>query len=229
MRVAINGWKGVHTGGAHNTSVVPAMLGFSGDVRHVSVPEFIQGSTEAQSRTAGAVAAAILVPVIPGDKKSMGNSLTVTAEGATGYGISDQYSGLTGGVVFPTLANPLNLVPVPTFNQDIDNGIASYDSDGVLRFIKWTTAVVGLQYYLPGLDRKVWVSGLYSHVESPNAKSYSPKTRTRDDLDWFAVQAFWDIGMGLRVGAAYERTDDHYADDVRATNHRAIANGYFLF
>jgi hypothetical protein len=41
--------------------------------------------------------------------------LAPTAEATTGSGLSDLYPGLTGGVQFPTLPNPYNLLPVPIF------------------------------------------------------------------------------------------------------------------
>jgi hypothetical protein len=43
------------------------------------------------------------------------NGLTITAEFSTGSGIADLYTGMTGGLLFPTLANDQGLLPPPPY------------------------------------------------------------------------------------------------------------------
>jgi len=103
-------------------------------------------------------AANAFVPIIRGysvmDRR---NALSLNAELTTGTGISDLYTGLTGGALFPTLPNPSGMMPPPLYRPNIDSGIVTFDADGNLKTIDWRALVVGLQYYLPGAGGRVWV------------------------------------------------------------------------
>ena len=171
IRLAINDWKGVTTAGAAATSIQPASIAFTGDLRHITVPSLatIGGPAGDVSKTGASGAIDLFLPVIPGSRSKMGNSLSLNGEFASGYGDADLYTGLTGGT---TLAGGLTLPA--TYTQDIDNGIASFTSTGALNFIQWTSYLLGLQYYLPGANGDLWISGNFSHMESSNTPTIYP-------------------------------------------------------
>ena len=118
-------------------------------------------------------------PRSPIDRK---NALSLNAEFTIGTGIADLYTGLTGGALFPTLPNPGGLVPPPLYRPNIDSGIVTFDADGNLKTIDWRAIVVGLQYYLPFADGRIWVSGNYSQLKSNEHRQPDPREQPRRRL-----------------------------------------------
>ena len=229
MRLAFNGWTGVQTAGATSTSIQPLSLAVTGDLRRVRTPEFTAAPKDSKDRAAGAVAVDAFVPVLPGSKDKMGTSLSLNGEVSTGYGVADLYTGLSGGVANPNLPNPTNVSPAPTYTPDVDPSIAVFDADGVLHFIQWTSLLVGVQYYLPGLNGHVWVSGNYSHLQSANTKNYATAVKARDSIDWFDANVFTDVTPALRFGLGYANFNDRYVDGMHAINHRLQLSGFYIF
>jgi hypothetical protein len=249
VRLAVNKWMGTTTNGATGTSVMPLSIAVTGDFRQFSVPEFSQVPTKAIQLSTGAVAVDAFVPVLPATKEKRDNSLALNGEFVTGTGISDMYTGLTGGITFPSIPNTLGINPPLPNPANGDNGHHVYDdgttNNGVpkLHPIQWTTYLVGIQYYLPGLDGKMWVSANYSHTQSGNTPQYVNYTGTtnpaninytfatlvRESEDWFDVNLFGDVGGGVRLGGEYANFNDRYTDGIHAVNHRVQASGYFLF
>src|SRR5690606_38829613 len=90
-----------------------------------------------------------LLPVIPADDASdRGNRLTLLGSVVTGTGVGDLMNTL-GGASFPTLPNPAQATPPPEYHGNIDPGLLSFDTQGVLHSIDWQGFRVGAQYYLP--------------------------------------------------------------------------------
>jgi hypothetical protein len=166
LRFAVNHWKGIMTAGATGTSVMPASIAVTGDSRHFQVPEFSQLPTQSVSKDVQSVAVDAFIPIIPQSSEKHGNALSLTGEFVYGNGISNLYTGLTGGMTFPTVPNTSSMSPAPTYPQDVDNGMVVYDTAGNLHAIQWTTFIVGLQYYLPAVQGKLWVSANYSRQVS---------------------------------------------------------------
>jgi hypothetical protein len=245
VRIAYEDWTAAYTGGATASSLAPLALGVSGIHRQVVAPEFDPLPKNTVSKSVDAIAVDLTVPVLPATKEHRGNSLVLLAEAVTGSGIADLYSGLTGGVAFPTVANTTGINPPPTYPQNVDNGIVVYDLDGNLYPVRWRSLLAGLQYTLPVLDGRVWVTGNYSHLESPNSDEFTrPVTATlpnplqsyyvsaaqvRDSVDYFDVNAFVEPIDGVRFGAGYANMSDKYVDGIRAVNHRGQISGYFIF
>ncbi len=245
LRVSIDEWRGMHTAGATATSLVPASIAVSGSVRDFRVPSFEQIPTETIHLTTGAVAANAFLPIIPATKTRRGNALSVLGEFAWSQGGADLYTGLNGGMAFPTLPNKTGLNPPPAYPQNVDNGLVVYDiATFDLHPIQWTTFWVGLEYYLPGLDGNVWISGNYSHSYStnidsfarpgdvppnPNDYSYVPAAQVRKFEDFFDVNVFFTPVPAARFGLEYAYFNDRYADGVHAINHRAVAAAYLVF
>ncbi len=229
VRATLNHWKGKRTDGSTGTTVEPASIGVSGDLKYVRLPTF-PDATSTVDKVGTSIAFDAFLPVLPAnDGGKSGNDLSITGEFATGYGTADQYSGFTGGVGFPTPPNPTGANPAPTYPQNIDNGIVSFDSADQLHFVQWYTGFVGLQYYWPIKGGKVWTTVNYSHAESPNATSLGSLAKTRASIDWFNVDLFADPFPGFRLGLSYGRTWDHYGDKQEAVNDRVIGSAFFIF
>jgi hypothetical protein len=255
VRVAANKWTGMQTMGATATSIMPASIAITGDYRHFEVPD--AGTLVPSSMVhvdSGAVAANAFLPVLPARVDKRDNALSLTGEFVYGYGIGDLYTNLNSGVQFPNIPNLTGLANVPTWPQNVDNGLVAYDlippsantpsgAAGSLHPIQWTSFIVGAQYYFPGLDGRAWISANYSHMESqntadfarsgpPNPQQYYYQTsaaQIRKGEDWFDVNLFFDPLASVRVGLEGAAFYDHYADGVTAINYRGQASGFFLF
>ena len=228
VRLSLNKWQGFSTGGATASGLFPASLTLSGDVRSVRLPEFTAAPVKANTAAGFGLAADLFLPIIPATKQSHAGALTFVGEFVYGRGTSDLYSGFNGGVTFPALPNPDMLTPAPTYTQDIDNGIAVYDSAGALHLIEWTTGLASLQYYLPVLEGRVWLSAVYTRTVSPNTSQFAGAT-ARKQLDYLSGAIFADVLPSVRLGLEYAAAFDHSVDDVRSTNHRVNFAAYYLF
>ena len=235
VHFAFNKWKATQTMGATGTTVSPLSVAVTGDVRNVNLPQENPLATgTGSSKNAAALAVDAFVPILPGSKEQMGNSLSLMGEFVTGYGIADMYTGLASGV-------GVNVVPAagvgplpPTlvnqaYNPHIDPGIAVYDALGNLHFIQWTTFRGGLQYYLPGLDGKMWVSANYSRVQTANAQRLGALAATLSSLDWFDFNVMGDITPAVRVGVEYANYNTFYGDAVHAIDHRVQGSAFYIF
>jgi hypothetical protein len=222
VKLALPGWVGFSTGGATSSGLVPASLTLSGDVRSVRLPAFTAAPTTSNAAVGGGVAADLLLPLVRATKERRAGALTLVGEFVWGKGTSDLYSSLNGGISFPALPGGA------TYSQDIDNGIATYDAGGTLHLIQWTTWLANLQWYLPALDGKVWVSGMFSRSWSPSTASWGT-AKSRKRLDSVSGALFADVLPSVRVGLEYALSLDTSVDDVTATNHRVNLAFYYLF
>lgn len=228
IRLLLNKWTGFTTSGAVGSSLQPASLSVSGDVRSVRLPEFSAAPMVANSALGGGFAADLMLPILPATAQSRAGALTLVGEFAWGKGTADMYSGLNGGVTMPALPNPTGATPAPVYAQSIDNGVATYDQAGELHLIQWTTWHANLQYYLPFAEGKVWLAAIYSHTWSPSTASYGGP-RTRKTLDYFSGTIFADVLPSVRLGLEYARTIDRGNDDVVANNNRINFCAFYIF
>jgi hypothetical protein len=206
-------------------------------MRRYDLSEFSAEPVKSVDLTAWGVAASAFIPVIPGRADKRGNSLSVTGEYVYGYGVADEYTGLTGGVANAGLPNPMMKMPAPVYTPNIDAGMVAYTADGVAHLIQWQTFIVGLQYTFPGLDGKMWISSNYSRSNSDNAFSlFGASGKVRTGEDFVDVSLFGDITPAVRFGAEYAYFNDHYgAGDtaalpaVDAINHRFQFSAFYIF
>jgi hypothetical protein len=229
IRFSVDSWTGMQTTGSTGTQLSPFSIAVTGMVRHVSVDAFSAAPKTTNDLFMDSLAVDGFLPVLPATKEHKGNSLSLQGEFSTGYGLADMYTGLTGGIGFPPLPNPMAVVPAPAYAADIDAGIVTYDLAGKLHAIQWTTFLLGAQYYLPGLDGKVWISGNYSHQSSANTHYYGAATAVRLAEDWMDVNLFVDPLPSVRIGAELANFIDVYVDGGHAVNHRAQLSGFFIF
>jgi hypothetical protein len=97
----------------------------------------------------------------------------------------------------------------------------------------------GGQYYLPGTNGTVWISGNYSHSSSTNLARYLTPTAStplgkilpaiRDAEDWFDANLFVDPTPATRLGVEFATFDDLYFDGHHARNYRGQLSGFFIY
>src|SRR5262249_5324069 len=203
-------WRGIGAQGFGQPDVQPIAVGVSGVWRRFAVAEFLPVPGEPKIGFGWGIAANAFVPVIPAksaiDRK---NALSLNAEFTTGTGISDLYTGLRGGALFPTLPNPSGMMPPPLYHPNIDSGIVTFDADGNLRAIDWRAFVVGLQYYLPVAEGRIWVSANYSQLKSANIVSLTPENSRGGVFyyqDYFDANAYAALTPAVQLGASYQFT-----------------------
>ncbi|HEY2513071.1 MAG TPA: hypothetical protein VGI39_19520, partial [Polyangiaceae bacterium] len=241
LRLAINPWKGVMTNGATGTSVQPASVAVSGNLRDFTVPEMSLNPQASADLTVAQIAVDAMIPVIPVIHGRKDNALTVHGEFVTGQGgIGDLYSSLTGGIGFPSL--PLNGVQGAAYPQNVDNGMVTFDGQGNLKAIQWTTFLLGLQYVLPFTGGRGILAGNYSHIESNNIDQFTQSTTPNPtvltfasdravikEADLFDVDLFADVFTGVRVGVEGAFYRERYVDGILAKDTRVQAAGIFSF
>lgn len=233
LKLNVNGWRGASTPGASRPVSAPMAIGVSGLARRFSVTDFAQSPANPQTGNGYGFAANVFIPVIPAPGKDLSNALSVTGEFTTGSGISDMYTGLTGGVGFPALPNPQNLQAAPVYTPNIDPGIVTFDASNRLQAIKWTGVVLNAQYHLPIADGKtVWVSGTYTYLKSSNSVSLTPiqgKPFVFDRAQYFDANLWWGVTPAVQVGLSYQRTQQTFGDGIVAHNNRGEGSFYLFF
>ena len=233
LKLDVNGWTGASTPGASRPVSAPLSLGLSGVARRFSVTDFSTVPGNPQKANGWGFAADVFIPVIPATSDEMSNALSVTGEFTTGSGISDLYTGLTGGVLFPTLPNPNNSELVPTYTPNVDPGIVTFDGSNLVQPVKWSAFVVNGHYHLPfGGGKKVWVSGTYSHVKSDNALALTPvqgRPFVWDKAQYFDANVWWGVTPAVQVGLSFQHGEQTYGDGVVAKNNRGEGAFYVFF
>jgi hypothetical protein len=228
VRLGTPRWSGLTTGGATGTGVQPLSVAVTGDVRQFTLPAFSNPggapTVQGNSKVGDSIAVDAFIPVIPA-KERQGNALSISGEFSTGYGNADLYTGLSGGA--PGAAYTVKGV---TYYADVDPGMVVYDNLGQLHLIQWQSFLVDLQYYLPGLDGRVWVSGNISNISSNNLKNFqATAAKARDHELWGDANLFWAPTDALRFGAEFALFDDVYADGTHAQNIRTQFSAFYVF
>ncbi|UQA56722.1 hypothetical protein [Polyangium aurulentum] len=229
VRVVFNKWTSWHTGYLTGTSLTPASIALSGDLRHFSVPEFSDKPKASRTATTTAIAANAYLPIIPATKDKKDNSLSLVGEFVTGHSINDMYTGLTGGLAHAALPNPGGVNPAPTYVSTVDTGLVVYDAKGTLRAPRWTTLMVGLEYYPPFVGGRVGIFANYSRLQLHDASTYPNPSRVRDHESFYDVGFFVDPMEAVRFGLDYAHIDDVYADGVTASNDAVQITGFLFF
>ncbi|MGA7119361.1 MAG: SHOCT domain-containing protein, partial [Polyangiaceae bacterium] len=223
IRLAVDSWTGVQTVGATGTQISPLSIAATGLVRRVEVNAFQAVPKTTKELTLSAFAVDAFLPVLPGTKDQKGNSLSFNGEFASGYGFNDMYTGLNGGIAIPAYPAPpaggTQAIP------NIDNGTVTFDSGGGIHGIQYTTWLFGGQYYFPGVDGKIFLSGNYSHVESANTHYYGTASKTLAAEDWFDVNLFADPVPSMRIGLEYANFNTMTVDGIHSINHRIQLSG----
>ena len=239
VKLSLDRWRGVGAQGFGQPDILPLSIGVSGIWRRFAVAEFLPVPGEPKIAFGWGLAVDAFVPVIPArspiDRK---NALSLNAEFTIGSGIADLYTGLTGGALFPTLPNPGNLDPAPLYRPNIDSGMVTFDADGNLKTIDWRAIVVGLQYYLPVADGRLWVSGNYSQLKSNNIVNLTPENSRGGVFYWqeyYDANAYAALTPAVQLGLSYQYTHQFFGDrpfggaHPESHNHRAELGFRFFF
>jgi hypothetical protein len=233
IRLAHNGWRARTIQGNDRPEVVPLSVGASGLWRHFAVTEYREVPRRPIKITGWGMAANAIVPILPASSETdFSNCLTLTGEFSVGTGVADRYSFLTGGARFPALPNPQGLNLPPLFLPNIDSGLVTFDSEERLKTIDWQAFVLGVQYYLPVPIVRVWVTGLYAHVESDNLKNLTPLTNhggIYTKADYYDGSLFVGITPDLHIGASLQLTEQLRGNGSKPRNTRVhVATNLFF-
>jgi hypothetical protein len=238
LRIAFNRWTGARQQAYGQPAIGALAFGVSAIGRHFEVAQFLETPGGTVGANGYGIAANAFIPVIPAhNKKERGNALSLTGEYSRGTGIADMYnSDLTGGLLFPSLPNPQNNIsatlPPPVYPANIDPGIVTFDGDNRLRTCDWEGFVVGLQYYLPILDGRVWISGNHSQIKSDNIKDITPQP------GWggiYTISKYYDgslfvaITDAIQMGASFQVVQQTLGDGVPVLNYRSEFGMHMFF
>ena len=243
LRLAINGWRGVNgwrgtaAAGDSSATAMPLSVGVSGVVRQFKVDAFTHPPPQSSNSVMGhGVAANVFLPIIPAeDDFDRGNRLTLTGSFTLGTGIGDLVTA-NGGAVFPALPNPALAQPPPMYVGNVDDGLVTFDTQGVLHTIDWRTINAGLIYYLPPNGR-LFITGNFTHSYSDNiADLYPLGGREVGLLTFIARQTtyidgnlFFDVTPALRVGGAFSYIAVEYIDGNNPHNYRESLQASYVF
>lgn len=237
IRFSANGWKGITTPGNGGTTALPLSVGVSGVMREFKVNAFTPPPPQSSNSATGwGISIDAFVPVIPArNADDRGNRLTLTGSFVLGTGIADLVDA-GGGAQFPVLPNPALANPPPVYTPDIDNGLVTFDSSGVLHTIDWQTFMAGVQYYVPPMGRVI-LSANYTEAYSKNMENLYPQggaeigllTKVAKLLRYADANVFWDVTPAVRVGGSFQVTTTEYIDGETPRNFRFMAQGLYFF
>ena len=173
------------------------------------------------------------IPLIPVTGDDLSNGLSITGEYSRGTGVADLYLTLNGGVLFPALPNPKNVLPAPAYTPNIDQGIVTYDANGVLHTIDWQGWMVNGHYNFPFNKGKLLsLSGTYSEIRSSNAVALTPlqgQAFVWDKGRYFDGTLWWSITPAFQMCASGQWNQQTLGDGTKANNYRAQVGWWFFF
>ena len=111
----------------------------------------------------------------------------------------------------------------------MDAGQAAYDIYGNLQLPRWTTFLVGLEYYLPHVGGRVGLFANVTRSQLHDPELYGSPSRIRANEIFYEGGFFVDIIEAVRVAVDYGRFDDQYADGVHAINDAAQLTAFLFF
>jgi hypothetical protein len=233
LRLALNQWTGAGAQAYNQPGIVPAAIGVSGVARRFKPADFLARPADSTPANGWGFAANAVIPVIPRrNNEDRSNGLTLTAEFSTGSGIADLYTGLTGGLLFPTLANDMGLNPPPLYVPNIDAGILTYDGNGNVKTANWQAIVLGLQYFLPIAGGRVWISGIFSQTKSNNIVKLTPipdRGVVYYKSEYEDVSLFTAVTDAVQLSASFQTVRQLFGDGSSARNNRIEFGSHFFF
>ena len=243
LRVSFNGWQGIRTPGNERIVAMPLTVAVSGIMRQFKANAFTEQPIQNSNSVMGwGLSFDAFLPVIPATNfVDRGNRLALMGSFVKGAGIGDLLS-VTGGAMFPTLPNPAKANPAPLYDSNIDNGLVTFDAQGMLHAIDWTAFRVGLQYYLPTTGRWIF-SANYTQAHSANLATLYPlggaeignlQTHVADTFRYADAKLSFDVTPILRVGVYGQYTQTGYlptagGDIDKPHNIRIAGQTIYLF
>ncbi|HEX3479873.1 MAG TPA: hypothetical protein VHT91_32860 [Kofleriaceae bacterium] len=232
LKVGINSWKGVHAGGSGYAAFDPLTVAVSGSVRHFRVNDFAAAPTSLRTINGWGISLDGMIPIIPAaSAKAKGNALTLTGSFVMGSGIGDLIGGLTGGAAFPAVPAAMPGGASTPYPANVDPGIIQYDTMGNLRAINWQTLVVGAQYFVPPSGR-ISIGANYTLGKSDNITdglTGNALAGVFKESQYFEAVVIGDLTPAVRIGAAWQRTQQTRGDEAVSKNNRLELSVYFFF
>jgi hypothetical protein len=153
------------------------------------------------SQWGSAVAADVLLPVLPAAEGKDDPSIVITGEWTYGAGDGLQFNGggFTGGLAGITSANGANLDP---------GIIGTSTLDGTITLMQIQSLNAQMQIFLPPSIGTIVTFG-YGEIFSPNVLGLNGGT-WNDDKEMF-VNVMQDMTKEIRVGLEYASFDTHYS------------------
>ena len=245
VKINFNKWTGQHTSYMTSTTINPASIAISGDVRGFRFPEFKAAPRHGITKMGGGVTFDVYLPIIPATKDNKDNALSITGELVIGAGTSDSYTALgAAGTANATLPAPAPGTPAPVYTPNWDPGLAVVDAAGNFELVKWTTYTLAGEYYFPGTDGRLGLLANFQHSESPNSKTIGaaavvPETtaaqqaaaraKVRDHEELYEFGVFGDPTHATRIGISGSLYDDTYGDGKDAKNYVVLMSGFIFF
>jgi len=235
LRLAITGWKGLTTPGAAITIQQPMSISVSGVSRQFKVNAFTPPPAQASNHTTGWGASVdLFAPIIPAiSANDRVFKASIVGSFVIGTGIADLISA-GGNARFPTLPNSMQYNPPPVYTADIDNGLVTFDINGVAHTIDWYAFKAGLQIYLPG---RLLLAGNYSQAHSSNLAKLYPRGGAEIELLGSVADTtvsgdgslMWDATPAVRFGLSGQFTKVKYLDGNEPHNVRGIFQALYTF
>jgi hypothetical protein len=233
LKLSIKALQGASAQGPRPAKPAPAAIAVSGVYRQLTVTDFQALSADAQKTKGWGAAVNAFLPIVPVSGDDYSNALSITGEYSRGTGVADLYLTLTGGVLFPALPNPKNVLPAPAYTPNIDPGIVTFDAQGLVHTIDWQGWMVNGHYNLPiNKGKTLSLSGTYSEVRSSNALSLTPiagQYFVWDKGRYFDGTAWWSITPAFQMCLSFQYDQQTYGDGVVAKNYRAQGGWWFFF
>ncbi|TMQ07749.1 MAG: hypothetical protein E6J90_33940 [Deltaproteobacteria bacterium] len=242
LRLQLNRWTGAHTAYMAYSTIQPASIAISGDIRRFRIPELAVTPHSGITRTGGGVAFDAYFPIIPATKASKDNALALNAELSITSGMADDYSALGGAGTANAAIPPATAggTAVP-YTPNFDAGLAAIDAAGNVELIKWLAYLVSLEFYPGGTGGRLGLVANYAHMASSNARSVGTASsaagmaaqaaaaRIRDHEDFFEIGVFVDPTRSTRIAASGSLYSDVYGDGATAKNYSVIMSGWLFF
>jgi len=237
LKLSFKDWQGASAQGPRPANAAPLAIGVSGVGRRLYVTDFEAISADAQKVWGWGAVADAFIPIIPVSGDDLSNGLSVTGEYSRGTGVTDLYLTLNGGVLFPALPNPKNVLPAPAYTPNIDNGIVTFDANGIAHTINWEGWMVNAHYNLPfNKGKTLSVSGTYSGIRSTNAMALTPiqgQPFVWNKGQYFDGTIWWSVTPAFQVCASFQTTAQTLGAgtpfSVVARNNRAQGGFWFFF
>jgi hypothetical protein len=236
-RIVLGQLTGLHTLYMTSTAVQPASIGVSADVRRFRIAEFSPTPRKANTQIGGGVAFSAFLPIIPATKEKKDHALSLTGELVIGRGTSDMYTALgAAGTINAAIPGASPGDPSTPYTANFDPGFAAYTGTGKLALIKWTSYMIGAEYYAPGTHGRLGFFANYGHMQSANSGRFGGASvmdpaagRTRESEDFYDAGLFVDPTKETRIGLDGALYHDHYVDGTSAKNYSLMTTAYLFF
>jgi hypothetical protein len=237
MKLSIKGLQGAAAQGPRPAKAAPLAIGVSGVGRHLYVTDFEAIAADAQKVWGWGAAADAFIPIIPVSGDDMSNGLSVVGEYSRGTGIADLYLTLNGGVLFPALPNPKNVLPAPAYTPNVDQGLVTFDANGIVHTINWEGWMVNAHYNFPfNRGKTLSLSGTYSGIRSTNAIQLTPiqgQPFVWNKGQYFDGTLWWSITPAFQMCGSFQTMAQTLGQgtpfEVVARNNRVQMGFWFFF